>query len=149
MKLITKSFLFSTALCLSTFAFSHAKLESSTPEKNSVIDVSPSTIGFNFNKPMRLIKVSLTDQNGETLKLKNLGKTFIETHKIMMDEINPEYYLVKWSSLGKDGHKMSGEFSFMYHAENMQHDEKLEAFYQSFIASTTAIPSTTTPKTTK
>ena len=133
MNIITKSVLFSVILCASTSAFSHAKLESSIPEKNSVIEVTPSTIDFNFNKKMRLIKVTLTDQNGETKKLNKLGKTFIKQHSITLDEISPEYYLVKWSSLGKDGHKMSGEFSFMYHEENMKHDELLEVFYQSFI----------------
>ena len=139
MNIITKSILFSVFLCVSNLLFSHARLESTIPEHKTVVTISPTTVVFNFNRPMRLIKVTLTDRNNEVLKLKYLGKKYNLEHNIVLEDINPEYYLVKWSSLGKDGHKMSGEFSFMYHVDNMVHDESLELMYQSFIFKTSEL----------
>jgi hypothetical protein len=97
-------------------AFAHAKLESSSPQANSVVSPAPAQVRLQFSDPLELpfSKIKLVDESGAV----------VTPAKITADPANPKVlvapvpalkagaYRVQWSTVTRDGHKVKGEFSF-------------------------------------
>jgi copper resistance protein C len=97
-------------------AFAHAKLESSSPPANAIVSPSPAQVRLQFNERLELpfSKLKLVDDKG----------TVVVPSKTVLDEANPKVlvatvpalhsgaYRVQWSTVTRDGHKVKGEFAF-------------------------------------
>ena len=82
---------------------------------------SPEDLMLEFSMPVKLVKVQLTDQSGEPIKLINKpSKNFETNFNIALPVLDMGSYKVKWIAMGKDAHKMKGDFTFMVHAPEMK-----------------------------
>ena len=112
-------YLATAALAAAIFApaaLAHTKLESSSPQANSVVSPAPAQVRLQFSDPLELpfSKIKLVDEQG----------TVVEPAKIVIDPANPKAmiattpglhagaYRVQWSTVTRDGHKVKGEFGF-------------------------------------
>ena len=97
-------------------ALAHTRLESSSPQANSVVSPAPAQLRLQFSDPLELpfSKIKLVDEQGAVLT----------PSKIEVDPANPKAlvaavpalhagaYRVQWSTVTRDGHKVKGEFGF-------------------------------------
>ena len=113
-------------LCFASNALAHAGLEKSIPAANAMMEASPPELVLEFDKPIMLMKLTLTDKmNGTAVKLNFTANSKTEkAHKLPLPKIAAGHYIVNWTAMGKDGHNMNGEFAFMIGAmKGMKHDE--------------------------
>ena len=106
------SLLFVT-LSFSHNALSHSTLSSSSPEDGAVLTKAPDKINLTFNSNVKLVKVTLI-QNGENeipLSWK-INKTFVSSFMIKLPALQSGDYQVSWMVMGKDTHKITGDFKF-------------------------------------
>lgn len=114
-------------LCFASNAFAHAKLEQSIPAANAMLDTAPPELILEFDKPLMLMKLTLTDKmNGKAVNVNFAASSKTEkTHKLPLPKLANGHYSVNWAAMGKDGHNMNGEFEFMIGAmQGMQRDDK-------------------------
>lgn len=112
-------------------ALAHAGLEKSIPAANAMIDAAPPELVLEFDKPMMLMKLTLTDKkNGTPVNLNFTAHSTTESiQKHPLPKLPAGHYVVNWSAMGKDGHNMSGEFAFMVgpmkdmKKDDMKHDD--------------------------
>jgi len=110
-------------LLLSTGVLAHASLKSSTPASGQVVYDIPQSLVFEFSKAVRLTKVEMYASNGEKSKLAfMLSPRASERFEIPLSKINHGKYLVKWTAMGGDAHKMKGEFNFTYSDKEMSNE---------------------------
>jgi methionine-rich copper-binding protein CopC len=111
-----KSFKIITILSLlivSTIVNAHSGLINSVPENGSMLNKLPENVTLTFSMPVKLVKLQLIEASKEPIKLiakpsKKFGLIFTITLP-MLDSGN---YKVKWVVMGKDAHKMKGDFTF-------------------------------------
>jgi methionine-rich copper-binding protein CopC len=95
-------------------AFAHSQKESTTPTDGATVSGSPPAIGMDFNAPMRITHVELTNAEGDTFELardKSLAARKVFSAKPA--DLPPGRYRVEWRGLAEDGHAMQGTFSFI------------------------------------
>ncbi|MFT7053223.1 MAG: methionine-rich copper-binding protein CopC [Psychromonas sp.] len=110
-----------TLALLSSLASAHSGLTHSTPENDAMLNQPPEDLMLEFSMEVKLVKVQLTDQSGEPIKLMNKpSKNFETTFSLALPILDTGSYKVKWIAMGKDAHKMKGDFSFMLHATEMK-----------------------------
>lgn len=91
----------------------HGTLHSSLPAAGSVIDQSPANLQLHFSSPARLVKFSLTTEEGKAVKLAvSRIMTSQKEFTLPLPELNEGSYTVQWTIMGGDSHKVSGDFEF-------------------------------------
>ena len=102
------------SLSLLGSAHAHSKLLSTHPVDGAELAEAPHQLSLVFNRPLRLVLVTLTDATGTvvTFDLQTLPSTSGENFDLPMPEIKPGDWSVSWSALGSDGHAMRGGFAF-------------------------------------
>ncbi|KAF1028446.1 copper resistance protein CopC [Acinetobacter sp.] len=111
-----QSIFLATALLISSSnALAHVKLLSAIPAINATVTAQPKNLILNFGEDVMLMNIKLSDaqQNNISLNYKvshDLKKSF----NIATPNLNKGKYTVSWSTMGKDGHNMNGEYSFIY-----------------------------------
>lgn len=118
-------------LCFASNALAHAGLEKSIPAANAMVDAAPPELVLEFENPVMLMKLTLTDKMKATAIDLNFkaSSTLVETHKFPLPKLENGHYVVNWTAMGKDGHNMSGEFAFMVgpmkgmKKDDMKHDD--------------------------
>ncbi|WP_151810822.1 copper resistance CopC family protein [Acinetobacter bereziniae] len=111
-----KSIFLGTVLLISASnALAHVKLLSAVPAINATVTAQPKNLILNFGEDVMLMNIRLSDaqQNNIPLNYKvnhDLKKSF----NITIPNISKGKYTVSWTTMGKDGHNMSGEYSFIY-----------------------------------
>ena len=118
-------------LCFASNALAHAGLEKSIPAANAMVDAAPPELVLEFEKPIMLMKLTLTDKmNGTAVNLNFTAHSKTENiHKHPLPKLAAGHYIVNWTAMGKDGHNMSGEFAFMVGSmkgmkkDDMKHDD--------------------------
>jgi len=100
-------------LLVPVLAFGHGKLIETIPVADSTVS-NPENIVLRFNQNVRLIKFSVTSENGEELET-----WFKEPHEGVWQEYNipvPNMvigkFTVHWGVIGTDGHTMTDSFTF-------------------------------------
>lgn len=100
----------------SSLVFAHAKLESSSPQADSIVSPAPGQVRLQFSDLLEqpFSKVKLVDEKG----------TVVTPSKTVIDAANPKVLVatvpalhagawrVQWSTVTRDGHKVKGEFGF-------------------------------------
>jgi copper resistance protein C len=110
------SVLVAAGLMLASPASAHVGLSSTAPTNGAMINKAPSTLELNFSAPVRLVKLTIQDENQLKVpltipKLAASQAQFV----IALPALKPANYTVSWMIMGDDGHKMKGEFGFMLH----------------------------------
>lgn len=115
---------------ISMQVFAHAGLKSSIPNDQERITEQPKNIVLEFNKPVRLLKVTMVDRKGEVVPLKyRMSTNADDRFEISIAQLQHGHYIVKWVALGGDSHKMDGDFSFEFQpakAASKQKSEEVE-----------------------
>ncbi|MFT6926646.1 MAG: methionine-rich copper-binding protein CopC [Psychromonas sp.] len=110
-----------TLALISNLANAHSGLKHSMPKNGAMINMPPEDLMLEFTMPVKLVKVQLTDQSGEAIKVINKpSKNFEISFNLALPMLDAGSYKVKWIAMGKDAHKMKGDFTFMVHASEMQ-----------------------------
>jgi methionine-rich copper-binding protein CopC len=93
--------------------WAHSKQETTVPANNAVLTEAPAELVLNFDKPMRITKLALTDQSGADYKVQRTDqmKHVLKLVAQLGPVPNGEYQ-VDWRGLSEDGHPMKGTFSF-------------------------------------
>ena len=97
----------------SATASSHTGIKSTSPENKAVLQEAPETLTLSFRAPVRLMKVTLLDNNEEVVKtdFKPTAKA-AKTFSVDLPELSGGKYQASWMIMGKDGHKIKGRFVF-------------------------------------
>lgn len=98
------------------FASAHPGLVSSSPKAGELLDVAPRTIRLSFNEPVEpsFTTVKVTDPSGRELPVQPAQADGGNSRSVALPltAATPGTYKADWSALGRDGHRMKGEFSF-------------------------------------
>ena len=98
------------------YVAAHAKLVSSEPAADAVVEVGPTSILLMFNKPVEsaFSSIRISNQNNEAIKTEKPGHkgSNEKTLQAVLPKLSSGKYKVKWRLVAKDGHKMKDEFSF-------------------------------------
>jgi copper resistance protein C len=104
------------AVLLLTVAMSLAAHEaklSSTPENRSTVQGSPEVIGIEFDGVMRITQFEVTGPDGPVPLIGEPGGDPSEQYFVEPAEpLEAGLYQVRWRGLARDGHMMTGGFSF-------------------------------------
>lgn len=102
--------------CAPFTAWAHATIVKSEPAKDALLVASPPAIVLAFNEPV--------EPAFSSVKLLNEAGNAITTEKPVVDPANKKVlrtaipvlingkYTVKYSTMGRDGHKRAGEYQF-------------------------------------
>ena len=115
MKALRTLVLLAAALC-SSAAMAHAVIKQSVPANGAKLAVAPKEVTITFNEKVEKMFTSavLTTAAGAT----------VATDKATVDSANPAMvrlalpalpsgaYVVKWTAVGHDGHRRSGDIGF-------------------------------------
>jgi methionine-rich copper-binding protein CopC len=96
-----------------TTTFAHVSLVSAIPAENASILSQPKNLTLNFGAEVMLMNIKLLDAQRRDVPLKyevthDLKKSF----DVALPKLKKGKYTVVWTTMGKDGHNMNGEYSF-------------------------------------
>lgn len=102
-----------TMVVAATNTFAHVTLVSATPAINASISSQPKNLTLNFGEEVMLMNIKLLDAKRKDIPLNyqvshNLKKSF----DVVIPNLKKGKYTVVWTTMGKDGHNMNGEYSF-------------------------------------
>lgn len=114
-KLLVAAFV-APGLATSSLALAHTKLESSSPQANSVVSPAPSQVRLQFSDLLEqpFSKIKLVDEKGAVVTPSNTAldaanpKVLVAT----VPALQAGAWRVQWSTVTRDGHKVKGEFRF-------------------------------------
>jgi len=94
-------------------AAAHSEQKATTPEDGATLSETPAMIHMVFDDPMRVTMVRLLNEDGAEMRLeRGTGlDPSLEFHAEPAP-LAPGAYTVEWRGLSRDGHAMSGRFSF-------------------------------------
>lgn len=94
-------------------AFSHSKVNTTTPENEAVLQQAPPAIDMTFENKIRLTKVTLQIEGQDLIDIDlDSYEDFENIFSFPNASQNSGQYKVDWRGLSIDGHVMQGEFSF-------------------------------------
>lgn len=98
---------------LSHLAVAHSHLKLSFPKHGSELNNPPEELILEFTSQVKLVRLQLTDQSGKLIKLNTKpSDDFNTAFSIALPLLDTGRYNVKWIAMGKDSHKMKGDFPF-------------------------------------
>ena len=103
----------SVLIVSATSAFAHTSLQSAIPAVNSTITAQPSKLVVSFGEPVMLMGIKLVDAKQNNIELNyKVSSDLKKIHEITVPQLADSTYTVVWTSMGKDGHNMSGKYNF-------------------------------------
>lgn len=94
-------------------ADAHSKKEGTQPADGAVLNASPAAITMQFDMPMRVTLISLTDQDGTAHDLTRTDNMQpVSEFSATPPALPTGTYTVQWRGLAADGHPMQGAFGF-------------------------------------
>ena len=98
----------------SGLGWAHSKQETTTPANNALLYEAPSELVLQFDKPMRITRLALSNQLGNDFEVRRTDqmKPLIKL-VAQLDPVPKGEYKVDWRGLSEDGHPMKGTFSFI------------------------------------
>ena len=100
--------LFSSALLQA-----HTGLESASPADGAVIKAAPAALELNFSGDVQLLKLELATAAGAAQQTGfEATATAAKTFSVPLPALTPAAYMVNWTVLGADGHRVEGNFGF-------------------------------------
>ncbi|NNP69092.1 copper resistance protein CopC [Acinetobacter sp. Ac_5812] len=113
-KIMLRNLIIGTTLTIATStAFAHVSLISATPAANTTVSTQPKNLNLNFGDEVMLMKIQVLDEQRRELPLNyKVSHDLKKTFDIAIPTLKKGKYTVLWSTMGKDGHNMNGEYSF-------------------------------------
>jgi len=106
---------------LSGLVSAHSGLKNSIPENGAMLNQLPEKVGLEFAMPVKLVKLKVIEEPGKLVKVTTApSKEFKSNFNIALPVLEAGKYKVIWVTMGKDAHKMKGEFTFIIHASDME-----------------------------
>lgn len=106
-------FLGITLLFTATGAFAHVKLLSAIPAMNTTVTDQPKNLTLNFGEEVMLMNIKLLDAQQKNISLNyKVNHDLKKTFNVPVPSLKKGKYTVTWTTMGKDGHNMNGEYSF-------------------------------------
>lgn len=94
-------------------AFAHSSKEVVTPAEGASVAGSPPEIRMEFDAPMRITRITLTDEAGKAHALERTDRMApVTTFTAAPEDLAPGDYTVEWRGISTDGHTMEGGWSF-------------------------------------
>ncbi|UUZ48537.1 copper homeostasis periplasmic binding protein CopC [Massilia sp. B-10] len=97
-------------------AQAHAKIEAAEPKADSELAAAPKEISLHFNEKLEpaFSKIALLDAKNAAIALPKaaIDKTDGKTMSAPLPALSTGQYLVRWSAMTHDGHKVKGEYRF-------------------------------------
>jgi copper resistance protein C len=115
---IFKTLIGITLLAIAAGAFAHTGLESSNPAADAMLMESPRAVELNFTEEVNLTKFEVVNKmGGAAVEVEFTPSLTANSHfSLPVPEMAMGHYQVNWVLLGKDGHKVEGNFDFMVHS---------------------------------
>ncbi|WP_081769035.1 copper resistance protein CopC [Herbaspirillum sp. RV1423] len=104
--------LISSALFVPGSASAHATLKSSTPANGAVLTDAPKVFHLEFGHAAKLTKFKLNKESEEIAVPVDPAAAASTTFNVSLPPLTAGKYHAKWSTLGDDGHAMTGSASF-------------------------------------
>lgn len=102
-----------TIVAASSSVFAHVKLESAIPAINASVASQPKSIALNFGGEVMLMNVKLLDAQRRDIPLNyQVSHDLKKTFEVAVPKLKNGKYTVVWTTMGTDGHHMSGEYNF-------------------------------------
>lgn len=97
-------------------AQAHVKIDTAEPKADSELSAAPKQIRLHFNETIEpaFSKITLFDAKSAAVKLPKsvVDKTDTKTMSTQLPALRAGQYLVRWSTMSRDGHKVKGEYRF-------------------------------------
>jgi methionine-rich copper-binding protein CopC len=97
-------------------AHAHARLESAEPPAGGVLVASPKAIRLQFGEALEpgFGKIGVSDAAGKQIALAKAApdKSDPRVMSAALPPLQAGEYIVQWSAVGRDGHRVKGEFRF-------------------------------------
>jgi methionine-rich copper-binding protein CopC len=98
------------------YAMAHARPKVMVPAPDTTV-ASPATISVTFSEPVepKFSSLTLTDEQGRKYNTTASAPvpTDPKTLTLGLPTLQPGGYLVHWTSVAADGHRMEGEYKFI------------------------------------
>lgn len=112
-----KSAVFMSLMLIASTVFAHAHLITTIPAANAEVSTPPSTLALSFSEAIEptFSKVSVT-KDQQVINIKPLTVAANNAQQLIITPVqalSAGNYHVNWSVLSVDGHKTSGEYSFI------------------------------------
>ena len=103
-------------LMWSMTAAAHTHLTASVPADNAMLMKAPEALSLTYSAEVIMLNVTVTDSKGKKVPFgfKPVTKATSEFNWTL-PTLKPDPYVVNWTIVGKDGHKVQKEYSFMVH----------------------------------
>lgn len=103
-------------LLWSVGASAHTHLTASVPADNAMLMKAPETLSLSYSAEVILLSVEVTDSNGDNVAFGFKPVTAAASQfSWPLPALKPDTYVVDWTIVGKDGHKVQKQYSFMVH----------------------------------
>jgi methionine-rich copper-binding protein CopC len=103
------------ALAVSSSAFAHAHLISSTPAANADA-VAPTEVTIHFTEPLEpaFSKITLADTSGKSAvaAASTVDGQDARVMRVALPQLDAGRYAVHWVAVATDGHRTQGDFAF-------------------------------------
>jgi methionine-rich copper-binding protein CopC len=100
-----------------TVAWSHAFPERSEPRVGAVITTSPSQVRIWFDSPLEpaFSSIAVHDAEGRQVDRKDSKVSSVDLNllEVSLQPLSPGQYKVLWIVVPKNGHRSTGDFSFI------------------------------------
>ncbi len=92
--------------------YAHSAMVSSMPANEATV-AAASELKLNFNGPVRLVRVTMTDADKKEIGLDFSPETAAkQTYELSLPALSAGMYTVNWTLIGADGHTVGDKFSF-------------------------------------
>lgn len=101
-------------------AFAHSEMNKSVPRDGETVAAGLSQIEMEFTNDLRLTLAKISREVGkgaEEIAITRIPKAFTSHVTLSVPSLQAGDYKVTWTGVGKDGHVMSGSFTFAVSAE--------------------------------
>ncbi|MEM9813339.1 MAG: copper resistance CopC family protein [Pseudomonadota bacterium] len=101
------------ALLVAAPVSAHSRKTGTDPADGAVLDVAPETIRMDFDQPIAITMIRLTDGSGAELPVaQNKSLKKVMTFEAVPPNLSAGTYTIEWRGLSDDGHPVQGTFSF-------------------------------------
>ncbi|QLJ10139.1 MULTISPECIES: copper resistance CopC family protein [Pseudoalteromonas] len=113
-------------LTMPFMASAHVSVTHTLPQDKAMLMSSPEQLSLAFSGKVRLAKIVVQDAHKQPIDF-DFKPTAAPSSDFSwpLPHLKQGNYTVKWIALGGDGHKMTGEFTFMIHATKHSNKTKM------------------------
>lgn len=98
----------------STGVLAHTKLESATPADGASLSEAPQVLELGFSEDVQLLKLEVATEAGVAQEMDFAPDAkATKTFSIPLPVLAADAYVVRWTVLGADGHRVEGSLGFL------------------------------------